>query len=352
MVGRSSVTEEFTAPELGGDAVVVPSVFHHPVRGVVHCPAAPLLTAWLQRHDTKTAVTALHHQLTPRDPDDGGQAVVATTFLDTTGQVFGLAVAADAERLPQARAAVATWSAVLRTRRMLLPAGAEPCAVPAAPASRLPHPRTTVVPPAPDCPHADAALQCLRRFAERGETVLLVGAGPLMPFAPCPRGNRVVAVPSIEAARAVRVADPAALSFVLRPCTLIEDAAAILAVLRARFPMLRGQHPDQWCYRAEDRRAAVNGAAACSDVALVLPGRDGQWSAPARRTVRLTSLADLYPGHLRNASTVAVIGGDSDGLTPDTLTRVLTGLGPVSVVEHHVNSRVLPRTATRSAPPA
>ncbi|WP_111556825.1 hypothetical protein [Kitasatospora sp. SolWspMP-SS2h] len=342
------IDEEFAVEGATGGRVTVLPGFRHPERGAVRCPAAPLLAAWLRRRGVDAVVGTVGIVGGALEAPAAASGVVAATFFD--GSVgMGLAAAADGEQLPHARAAVAAWSSVLRTRRILLPAPVASCTVADRYASPMPRPRSAT-PHSHDCLRVGQAFQSLRRFAERGDTVLLIGAGPLLSLPASAHRARVVAVNSLDTARSVRIADPAGISFVLRPCTLIEEAVEILAVLRSRFPMLRGQHPDEWCYSAEDDRAAARSVAGRSDVTLLLPG-GGEPPAAARRTVRLASLADLYPGHLRDVATVAVIGGDEsghDGLTREMAVQVINGLGPVSAVEFQATSRILPQRAARA----
>jgi 4-hydroxy-3-methylbut-2-enyl diphosphate reductase IspH len=63
---------------------------------------------------------------------------------------------------------------------------------------------------------------------------------------------------------------PDRLSVVVQTGMPVEEATAMLSVLRARFPLVRGQHYDALCYAATDRAAAIKQVAAVSDLVLVL----------------------------------------------------------------------------------
>ncbi|MER5863481.1 hypothetical protein [Kitasatospora sp. NPDC002040] len=344
------------------------TAFEHPARGTVHCPAAPLLTAWLEARGVPCGIGTV----TVLGDGDSGTAgrqenrpgVLATSYLDPSGRAVGLAAAAPAHLADAARQVVLAFTAVLRTRRVLLPERLAPCA---AWTSATPRPRAGSSPsvPARDpfakaTDHAAAPFAACsagaeaRRTADRhlaeGETLLLVGTGTGaygtgLPRSVLPGHPEELTVGTVEQAERINPPFPERLSFVVTPCTPLQEVREIVALLRRRFSTLRGQHPDQMCYRASDLRDAADTAARQSDLVLLL-GTSGpvlpRW-LPAGRTVRLDGPAGLRPELLAEVSTLTVLEpapGPPGALTTAGLLALLGGLGPVGVVDRRVVSEI------------
>ena len=335
---------------------LVVTSFLHPVRGPVRCPAADLFAAQLRSDGVPVSLGAV--DTTPsapaRRPSTRSHGILAaTTYLGPDGRATGVAIAAGPEHADLLRRVLSPWSAALRTRRVLITEGPPRCgnagrAQAAAPA-RLPASRR--VPEADTgrggCGPWEAARAALDSYLDRGDTVLLVaGAAARRPQLDTGQSRRVLRVDSTEAVAALRVADPGHVSFVVHPCAVTEDAAEILGALRAVYPRLRGQHPDQWCYRESDFRNSARTVGRASDLVLDLTD-EGRYSGSADPAgLHVTSLAQLRPELLAPAATVAVIAdhGDRDTGSPCTtdVTTALSGLGPLSVVHH----RSVTETAT------
>ncbi|MCX4744119.1 hypothetical protein OG455_01085 [Kitasatospora sp. NBC_01287] len=373
-MNRSLLTEEFATTAAGSDGITVVTSFNHPQRGVVRCPAAPLLAAWLVRRGARVVLAALEPDAVTRPsgpPRRTGGVLVGSSYRDLDGRVVGLAAAAAADQdVSLVRLAVDTWSQVIRTRRVLVPLAPRACAA-GAPVPRPQRGAAAGSPPVAaagtGCRAAVAAWESVRAGRGRGDTVLLVGAGAGAgtgtdePWAGGPSGP-LLRVPTVEQARRLEVADPARLSYAIRPCSVIEDVTEVLHVLRARFPLIRGPHPDQWCYAASRARAAVRLAAAASDLVLLLGGEGGGGGGggagaddrcdhdlpAAQRVLAPVGLGDLDPKELGAAATVAVIdrlegavrGVGCPALGVTDLIEVLSGLGPLSVVHYRVQADV------------
>ncbi|WP_246213921.1 hypothetical protein [Kitasatospora viridis] len=234
----------------------------------------------------------------------------------------GIAVVAPTAPASLAAAeAVRVWSATLRTRRVIVCAAEPDCGNGAGfPAQRPERFRGSA-----QCAGAAATAATVRQYLERGDTVLALGA----------EGGWEGCVPVVDVsgARALQVGDPERLSFVQRPCAPVEEVAGILAVLRARFPMLRGQHPDQWCYRSSDRGRGIRAVVESSDLVLASEG-----DLPGPRSVTFGGLESLTPELLAPVATLGVIAplrvGAAGGDATDAVIDVVGGLGPLSVVHH------------------
>lgn len=372
-MNRSRLTERFASPAYDGVVIVV-SAFDHPDRGRVLCPASPLVAAWLATRGVPAVLRPLKTRL--RHGGQGSRSegqLFATTYQDLDHRATGIATLARGPLSEHAEQAVQAWAACLRTRRLLVPMAAAACA--ASSAALLPQtrsegvllPEPTAGSPAP-CGSAIGARECIRAFRERGDTVLLLGAGAdalvggrRRTVSPEPIG--VLAVPDRETAASVGVPDASAVSFVTRPCSPTEEVAAILTVLRTRFPLLRGQHPDQWCYRATDGRSAARAAALHSDLTLCAQLGRIEWLP--KSAVAVTEWEDLLPEAVAPAATIALVGAPrglgGPGIGVADLIEALSGLGPTSVVRQRVVSEVItdifagfdaPPPSARTAPPA
>jgi len=369
-MNRSRLTEELSSSSPLNGEIVVAERYTHPVRGPVDCPAAPLLVAWLRGRGvparsgsfdrlSATGNTAAGHAATGHAPT----VVAATSYLDPAGQAVGLAVAAGRDDAEVATAAVSTWSAVLRTRRVILPFPSRPAPTdrPQGAAAR-PVPATRREPavdgrsPAagcvePACPRESSTWGAVRAYQGRGDTVLMLGTRRGRDAALRTPGGvdagRCVPVRTLEDAGEELRPEAERLSFVVRPCAPIEEVAPLLRELRGRFPLLRGQHPDEWCYAASDRRNSLRLAAEASDLVLLLGDPlDLDPLALGRAERRqLSTLADLRPLDLAEAGTITLADGGTDAdadsaveVTVADLIGVLGGLGPLSVVRHRVRT--------------
>jgi 4-hydroxy-3-methylbut-2-enyl diphosphate reductase len=188
------------------------------------------------------------------------------------------------------------------------------------------------------------ARQQVGNFAARGDTVAQVG----------PVSARLVGTFPVETVADVdglAGVNPDQLSFVVAPGTPVEEAAVVLAALRARFPRLRGQHPDELCYMASDCREAVRSVAAACDLMLICGSHKAADTRQLMAWAGLRSRLIEYAGQLRAdwlapAATVGIAAAPSacPGLL-DNVLEALDGLGPLSVVRRTVTTEVVGQAA-------
>ncbi|GAA3856852.1 4-hydroxy-3-methylbut-2-enyl diphosphate reductase [Saccharothrix violaceirubra] len=139
--------------------------------------------------------------------------------------------------------------------------------------------------------HAEA-----RRFAARGDTVVLIGHADHEEvegtFGEAPESTVVVATP--EEVAALEVPDPDRVSYLTQTTLAVDEAAEVVAALRARFPRLKGPSSDDICYATTNRQEAVREVAGDADLVLVVG------SANSSNSVRLVELARRQgvPAHL------------------------------------------------------
>jgi 4-hydroxy-3-methylbut-2-en-1-yl diphosphate reductase len=179
--------------------------------------------------------------------------------------------------------------------------------------------------------HADAAA-----YASRGDTVVVIGdpAHAATRVLAAQAGDAATLVSGAEAVAKLTGVDPERVSFVIDPGMRTEQALAILAVLRRRFPHLRGHHFDVLCTAASDRARAIESVAAASELMLVVTGEGDvtPWTP-------VTRLADVTPDLLDGITSVGLASTLTapPGLA-DQVLRALSGLGPLTVVSHSVST--------------
>ncbi len=78
----------------------------------------------------------------------------------------------------------------------------------------------------------------------------------------------LVETPADVAALAVR--DPARLAYITQTTLSVDDTAAVVAALRARFPAIVGPHKEDICYATTNRQEAVKAMAPRIDALLVI----------------------------------------------------------------------------------
>ncbi len=205
--------------------------------------------------------------------------------------------------------------------------------------------------------HAEA-----RRFASRGDTVLLIGhdghdetEGTLGEVP-----GRITLVQNPADAERVQAADPERVSFLMQTTLAVDDAADTVDVLRRRFPMIESSATDDICYATTNRQHAVRAVAADSDLVLVVG------STNSSNALRLVEVAERSgaPAHLVEDATGVLpewlhgrrrVGITAGASTPphlvDELVGTLQALGADDVSERvHTTEDVrftLPKGVTR-----
>jgi 4-hydroxy-3-methylbut-2-en-1-yl diphosphate reductase len=187
--------------------------------------------------------------------------------------------------------------------------------------------------------HAEA-----RRFAGRGDTVILIGhAGHdeiegTLGEAP----ESTILVESVADVASVQVEDPGRVSYLTQTTLAVDETAAIVEALQTRFPGIRGPASEDICYATTNRQNALSAVAAEADLVLVVGSGN---SSNSRRLVEVAhrcgaaahlvdEASDIRAEWLRDAQVVGVTAGASapPGLV-DGVVAALAGLGPVAVSE-------------------
>jgi 4-hydroxy-3-methylbut-2-en-1-yl diphosphate reductase len=206
--------------------------------------------------------------------------------------------------------------------------------------------------------HAEA-----RRFAARGDTVVLIGhAGHeeiegTLGEAP----DQAVLVQSVDDVAELAVADPQRVSYLTQTTLAVDETTEIIQALRARFPALRGPASDDICYATTNRQHALQAIADQSDLVLVVGSKN---SSNSLRLVELAQRRGIPsyliddPGDIRAEwlDGVEVVGVTAGASAPprlvDAVIAALAELGPVTVVEREITREnirfTLPSVVRRS----
>ncbi|HEY7904341.1 MAG TPA: 4-hydroxy-3-methylbut-2-enyl diphosphate reductase [Casimicrobiaceae bacterium] len=140
----------------------------------------------------------------------------------------------------------------------------------------------------------------------------------------CDGGVYLVEKPA-DVARLV-VHDPAMLAYVTQTTLSVDDAAAVVAALKARFPAIVGPRRDDICYATQNRQDAMKAMAAAVDVVIVVGSPTSSNTNRLREVAKLRGLPtymidradELREEWVRDAGRVGVTAGAS---APEVLVR-------------------------------
>ena len=126
-------------------------------------------------------------------------------------------------------------------------------------------------------------------------------------------------VETVVDARQLQVNAPARLAYVTQTTLSVDDAAQVVAALKARFPEIIGPKKDDICYATQNRQASVKQLARSTEVILVIGSRSSSNSNRLREVAELIGsrayLIDqaeqINPAWLAGASRVGVTAGAS-----------------------------------------
>jgi 4-hydroxy-3-methylbut-2-enyl diphosphate reductase len=125
----------------------------------------------------------------------------------------------------------------------------------------------------------------------RGRQVVLIGhkghPEVIGTMGQLPEGA-VTLVETAADARSFMPRDPARVAFTTQTTLSVDDTAEIVAVLRARFPLIAGPHREDICYATTNRQAAVKVVAPEADAVLVVGAPN---SSNSRRLVEVAERA-------------------------------------------------------------
>jgi 4-hydroxy-3-methylbut-2-enyl diphosphate reductase len=152
--------------------------------------------------------------------------------------------------------------------------------------------------------------------------------------------NGMHLVETVADVAALQVADPERLAYVTQTTLSIDDAKAIVAELKKRFPSIRGPKKDDICYATQNRQDAVKFMAPQCDVVIVVGSPNSSNSNRLREVAEnmgahaymVDRAADLRPEWIAGKRRVGVTAGASaPQVLVDELIARLRELGALSV---------------------
>ena len=167
-------------------------------------------------------------------------------------------------------------------------------------------------------------------------------------------------VETLEDAARLEVRNPAKVAYVTQTTLSVDDAQAIVAALKARFPSIHGPKKDDICYATQNRQDAVKFMTPRCDVVIVVGSPNSSNSNRLREVAEnmgaqaymVDSAADLRPEWVTGMRRVGVTAGASapEVLVEELVAR-LKALGAASVQQlDGITERVvftLPRELAR-----
>jgi 4-hydroxy-3-methylbut-2-en-1-yl diphosphate reductase len=123
------------------------------------------------------------------------------------------------------------------------------------------------------CPLVSKVHRQAQRLIEEGRHILFIGhAGHpevIGTFGQVPAGSMTL-VETVDDAQAVNVPTPANLAFLTQTTLSVDDTAAVVGALKARFPEIRAPKTEDICYATSNRQAAVKSIAPECERMLVI----------------------------------------------------------------------------------
>jgi 4-hydroxy-3-methylbut-2-en-1-yl diphosphate reductase len=84
------------------------------------------------------------------------------------------------------------------------------------------------------------------------------------------QGGKMYLIESVEDVARITIRNPEKLSYVTQTTLSVDDTAAVIDALRARFPAIHGPKKEDICYATQNRQDAVKNIATQCDVVLVV----------------------------------------------------------------------------------
>jgi 4-hydroxy-3-methylbut-2-enyl diphosphate reductase len=131
------------------------------------------------------------------------------------------------------------------------------------------------------CPLVSKVHRQAERLIEDGLHILFIGHGGhpevIGTFGQVPEGS-ITLVETVEDVSKIQVSDPSRLAFLTQTTLSVDDTAAIVDALKARFPAIRAPRSEDICYATSNRQAAVKAIAPECDRMLVIGSPNSSFS--------------------------------------------------------------------------
>jgi 4-hydroxy-3-methylbut-2-enyl diphosphate reductase len=123
------------------------------------------------------------------------------------------------------------------------------------------------------CPLVSKVHRQAERLVAAGRHILFIGheghPEVIGTFGQVPEGAMTL-VETVADAEAVSPPDPGSLAFLTQTTLSVDDTAAVLGILKRRFPSMLAPGPDDICYATSNRQGAVKVLAEQADLVLVI----------------------------------------------------------------------------------
>jgi len=194
------------------------------------------------------------------------------------------------------------------------------------------------------CPLVHKVHREVRRFAEKGYTIILIGhrghveVEGTMGEAP----DKIILVETKEDALKVQVPNPDKVALTTQTTLSVDDTREIIEVLKSRFPNIVLPKSDDICYATQNRQDAVKKLAEICDLILVIGSKESSNSnrlreVAERKGKRSYLIEDERSIDLSWFDGVETVGITSGASTPEKLVRrvvqYLLNNGGISVEE-------------------
>jgi 4-hydroxy-3-methylbut-2-enyl diphosphate reductase len=217
------------------------------------------------------------------------------------------------------------------------------------------------------CPLVTKVHMEVSRFAREAREVVLIGhaghpevEGTMGRF-DSRQGGRIRLVENMADAERLEVRDPSRLAFVTQTTLSVDDTAAIVDVLRRRFPALQAPRKEDICYATQNRQDAVKFMAPRCDVVIVVGSPNSSNSNRLREVAQnmgvdaymVDSAAGLKPEWIAGKPRVGVTAGASapEVLVNELIERLMElgakSVRPLEGIAEHVVF-TLPRELART----
>jgi 4-hydroxy-3-methylbut-2-enyl diphosphate reductase len=202
------------------------------------------------------------------------------------------------------------------------------------------------------CPLVTKVHSEARRFAARGDTIVLIGhAGHeevegTVGEAP----EAMVLVETAEDVDALPLDDSQQISYLTQTTLAVDETAEVVDALRARFPSLLEPPTDDICYATTNRQNALRAVINDADLVLVVGSENSSNSVRLVETSRragtpahlIDTVADIRPEWLGGVRVVGLTAGASaPPVLVNQVIEALGGLGPVTVEERAVTTETI-----------
>jgi len=194
------------------------------------------------------------------------------------------------------------------------------------------------------CPLVTKVHVEVSRMREQGREIVMIGhrGHPEVEGTMGQSDGGIYLVETTADVAALAVRDESKLAYVTQTTLSVDDAAVIVAALKARFPTILGPKRDDICYATQNRQDAVKALAEQADLVLVVGSPNSSNSNRLREVAQnigvaaymVDTAADLDPKWLTGRSRIGISAGAS---APEVLVRELVdrlrGLGATEVRE-------------------